>query len=156
TVWRVWREAERIGADIYHFHDPELIPVGLVLGRKGRKVIYDIHEDVPRDVLTKYYLGPWIRRPAAAIVDCLEKFARLFFPALTPATPQIAKLFQGVNHRVVVIQNFPLVNELAPPRRTPWSERVPSVAYVGNMTEVRGTKEMVAAMGELPPSSPAT
>jgi glycosyltransferase involved in cell wall biosynthesis len=156
TVWKVWREAERLDADIYHFHDPELIPIAIILGRRGRKVIYDIHEDLPRDVLTKYYLAPWIRRPAAAVVDHLEKFCSRFFSALVPATPLIAELFRGINRRVVLVQNFPLVNELAPAEGKPWSERIPSIAYVGNMTEVRGVNEMVAAMGELPQSLPAT
>jgi glycosyltransferase involved in cell wall biosynthesis len=156
TVWRVWREAERIGADIYHFHDPELIPIALILGCKGRKVIYDIHEDLPRDILTKYYLAPWIRRPAAAAVDHLEKFCSRFFSALVPATPLIAELFRGINRRVVLVQNFPLVNELAPVESKPWRDRIPSIAYVGNMTEVRGVKEMVAAMSELPQSLAAT
>jgi glycosyltransferase involved in cell wall biosynthesis len=156
TVWSVWREAERSGADIYHFHDPELIPIGLVLGRRGRRVIYDIHEDVPRDLLTKYYLRPWISRPAAVVVDRLEKFSSRFFSGLVTATPQIAALFRGVNRRVVVIQNFPLMNELTPPKEKHWHDRLPSIAYVGNMTEVRGINEMVAAMGDLPESSLAT
>src|SRR5262249_8078753 len=50
TAWSAWREAEQSDADIYHFHDPELIPVALLLGRRGRKVVYDIHEDLPRDI----------------------------------------------------------------------------------------------------------
>ena len=61
AVWRIYREAVRINADLYHFHDPELIPVGLLLRARGKMVIYDIHEDLPSDIISKHYLPTWSR-----------------------------------------------------------------------------------------------
>src|SRR5215469_5500447 len=54
TPWTIAREAMRQNAQIYHFHDPELIPVGLFLRVLGKKVIYDVHEDLPADVAYKH------------------------------------------------------------------------------------------------------
>src|SRR5262249_31081786 len=101
-------------------------------------------------------LKPWFRKPAAVIVNRLEKFCSRFFSALVPATPQIAALFHRVNRTVVVVQNFPLLDEFTSTEDGPWGDRALSVAYVGSMTEVRGIKEMVAAVGLLPNSLPAT
>ena len=44
TVWMVFRLALKENADVYHFHDPELIIIGLMLRARGKKVIYDIQD----------------------------------------------------------------------------------------------------------------
>src|SRR5580698_7581609 len=61
TVWRIYKEAKKQKADVYHFHDPELIPIGLLLRADGKSVIYDIHEDMPKEILSKHYLPRWSR-----------------------------------------------------------------------------------------------
>src|SRR4051812_41664500 len=39
---RAYHAAASLRADIYHFHDPELITVGLLLKRRGARIIYDV------------------------------------------------------------------------------------------------------------------
>src|SRR6185503_2696447 len=55
-------------ASVYHFHDPELIPIGLLLKalRRNSAVVYDVHEDYPSMMRDKYWLPRWIR-PAASL-----------------------------------------------------------------------------------------
>src|SRR5664280_3130459 len=72
TVWRVYRRALQCRADIYHFHDPELLSAGLLLKLSGKCVVYDVHEDLPRQMLSKSWIPSWTREFLAKIVGWLE------------------------------------------------------------------------------------
>src|SRR5580704_16972022 len=157
SVWNVYQEALRQRADIYHFHDPELIPVGLLLRAQGKSVIYDLHEDCPRDILSKEYLPRWTRQGVAWMMEQLERAACRRFSGLVAVTPFIADRFREINGRTVIVHNFPYAEELIPQDGFgSWDARKQAVAYVGGLTGERGIREMVQAMGLLPASLPAT
>ncbi|MBZ5501188.1 MAG: glycosyltransferase family 4 protein [Acidobacteriia bacterium] len=157
TSWRVYEEARRQDADVYHFHDPELIPVGLLLRARGKHVIYDIHEDMPKDVLSKDYLFAWSRPMLSWLIDRIERAACRHFSALVVVTPTIADRLKKSNQRTVVVYNYPDACELVSNGGgMPWERRRQSVAYVGGITVKRSISEMVCAMALLPKSLEAT
>jgi glycosyltransferase involved in cell wall biosynthesis len=157
TVWRVYREARRQNADVYHFHDPELIPAGLLLRAQGKKVIYDIHEDMPKDILSKFYLPAWSRRMMAWMMEQVEGAACGHFSALVAVTPSIAERFLRLNQKTVIVYNYPYPAEIVFAQvASPWEARRQSVAYVGGITAQRAILEMVSAMALLPESLDAT
>jgi glycosyltransferase involved in cell wall biosynthesis len=151
TAWMVYRVALREKSDVYHFHDPELIPIGLLLGLKGKRVVYDVHEDVPRQIFSKHYIPKWLRGFVGGAVELMEIFTARRLSALVTATPYISSRFEHLNPCVVTVQNFPLLNELASKTTgLPWERRERAVAYVGGMTVPRGIREMVTAFSLLP------
>src|SRR5579862_49769 len=151
--WKMYREALRQNAAIYHFHDPELLLVGVLLRLKGKQVIYDAHEDVSADIAVKHYLPGFVRGPVARMVSALEKMCVRKFSGVVTATTPIAERFRGINSRTVVVHNYPELAELASPSDRPWSSRKMAVAYVGSIAADRGAGEMVKAMALLPGSS---
>jgi len=142
--WIALRRALEEDADLYHFHDPELIPAGLVLKLYGKKVIYDVHEDVPRTVLSKPYINPYLAVALSHFSEWLEDFSSKRFDAVVTATSHIGVRFSKINHRTVVVNNYPLLNEMYTPAA--WEERENCVAYVGGISRTRGIKEIVRSL----------
>jgi glycosyltransferase involved in cell wall biosynthesis len=155
TAWSLFREALRQNGEVYHFHDPELIPVGLLLAARGKIVVYDIHEDAPADMLHKDYIPRRLRRPLMWSVRKLEDAACRRFSGLIAATPTIAERFYPINANTVVVHNYPKLDEIAPTVNVPWNERPPAVAYIGSISERRGVREILRALAVLPSTSPA-
>ena len=148
TTGRIFRQAVQLDADVYHLHDPELIPVGLKLKRSGKRVIFDAHEDVPKQLLGKPYLGPMRLRALANAFSLYERYACSKFDGIVAATPYIRDKFLLINPHTVDVNNFPLLGEWD--AAVPWDSKQSEVCYVGGIATIRGIKEVIAAMGQLP------
>lgn len=142
--WRMLRRARSLGGAVYHFHDPELLPVGFTL-RRHAAVVYDTHEDVPRAVLSKHWIRPALRRLVASSFECFEDAVSRRLSAVVAATPHIAKRFGRLNPRSLDINNYPLASELETDAgSTPRDNR--TVCYLGGIGPIRGAYEMVQAL----------
>ena len=77
---KIFKKALELDADIYHFHDPELMPVGLKLMKAGKKVIYDVHEDIRKKMTSKPYIPTLIGYILNILIGwyedvCVKKFS---------------------------------------------------------------------------------
>lgn len=143
------RAARRLHADVYHFHDPELLWVGALLQLGGAHVVYDSHEDVPRDILSKDWIAPALRRTIAVAFERLENFVARRLSAVVAATPHIATRFAEIGARSIDINNYPADAELAratPPTPAGAAPGNRVLCYIGGIGRIRGVIEMVKAM----------
>lgn len=152
TLLECYHKAVKVDADLYHFHDPELIIVGWLLKKKGNKVIYDVHEDVPKDIINKYWIWKPVRILVSKITGYIEKRISLKLDGIITATSSISQNFKFVSEKLIVINNYALINELYQENKIKPEGRFSNnfVVYVGSITVERGAKEMVEAMGLLP------
>ncbi|MDJ0773399.1 MAG: glycosyltransferase family 4 protein [Mastigocoleus sp. MO_167.B18] len=147
TIWKILEYAIDEDAYIYHFHDPELIPIGLILKAKGKKVIYDVHEDLPRQILNKNYIPKPLRKFLASLIEVIENFSAKHFDGIVTATPFINFRFSEIGCNTVNVNNYPNLSELHIPEVN-WKDKEKAVCYVGGIWEQRGIYEMVKAIGQ--------
>lgn len=108
---KVFKKALSLEADVYHFHDPELLRYALKLKKKGKKVIFDSHEDVASQILQKRYLSV-SRYFISWLYKKYEKYVLSKVDAVISVTPHIVDKLRTVNENTYLITNYPLLDDL--------------------------------------------
>jgi glycosyltransferase involved in cell wall biosynthesis len=133
--WGLVRQAAKSGADVFHFHDPELLPASLWLAKRtGKPVIYDLHEYLGGTVRTKRWLPPAIRRPLAVVAERAEFAMASRLPGIVGSNEDLAARFAVRGQRATVVTNAPWSSSFPVP--PPATE--PIVLYVGGLSPIRG------------------
>ena len=142
---KVYEKARDLDCDVYHIHDPELLSYGVKLKKTGKKVIFDSHEDVPAQIMDKEWLPSPVRCIISKLYKIYESYAVEKFDAVVAATPHIAEKFKGRCQKVVIVNNYPLLNDIQFHEKS-FIEREPIISYAGGINEMRGEKIMVEAL----------
>lgn len=143
----IFEKALSLDAEIYHLHDPELIPIGLKLKKMGKKVFFDAHEDLPNQIMSKHYLNPISKKIIAFLVKAYEKYACSKLDGVVAATPFIRDKFLKINKNTIDINNYPKLEEFSSiPTDTLKGNQV---CYIGGLADVRGIVEMVQAINSI-------
>ena len=145
NAFLAFRKATSVKPDIIHFHDPELLGIGIFFRLLGKKVIYDVHEDVARQMLYKKWIGSAeLRFILSGFVALFESFASLFFNKIVVVTEDIQKKFPA--SKTILVRNFPIVSMIRDAKPALLIKKRKVVIYAGNLSEVRGIKELIDAI----------
>ena len=145
TVSKIYKKARELDGIIYHFHDPELIPVGLKLKKSGKIVLYDVHEDYSEDILNKEWIPCLLRSIISKVFDRYENYAVKKFDGVITATPHIRRKFEKLNPNTIDVNNFPILSSTVINEFTE-ETKSKSVNYVGAINRIRGIAEMISAL----------
>ncbi len=148
TARQAYKKALELDCDVYHLHDPELLPYGLKLKKAGKKVFFDSHEDVPKQIGNKQWMPKTLHPAVSSLYRKYETMVVKQLDAVVAATPHIAEQFEGRAKKVVVINNFPKLDDITFQTR-PFEKRERVICYAGSVGELSGMKVMVKAMEHL-------
>ena len=118
-----------VDADIYHFHDPELMRLGIKIKRHGKKIIFDSHEDVPMQILQKVWIPTFLRKLLSKVYACIERGSLSKYDALISVTPTIVERLKEFNANTYQITNYPYFEERSDNRQ--WGH---SICFAGGIS----------------------
>lgn len=142
----------KVGAKVYHFHDPDLIFFGLFQKLMGKKVIYDMHELVYYQINDKEWLGTGvIKKIVSSVYLTFEKIGVRCFDKIVIAEDgywnYVKEKHSKHINKFVAIRNFSiyeLIKNTPEPVKTERSKRI--LVYAGGLTKIRGIREIVEAV----------
>lgn len=144
---KVYEAALALDADLYHFHDPELMLYGLKLKRRGKKVIFDSHENNSVQMRKKPYLPAWCSKLLAKSYTVLENYAlKKLDGAIFPCTIGGKNPFQGKCIHTALVDNSVELEVFYDHYDPEVSKTEGLVCHVGSLTHSRGiTANILAA-----------
>lgn len=141
---KVYEAALSLDCDLYHFHDPELLPYGLKLKKKGKKVIFDSHELYRTQIANKSYLPGPARRLISEAYRAYENYALPKLDAVVfPCT--VNGVFPLPGKRKLLINNLPRMDEFYDRYDAGAKKRENSVCMAGSLSRGRGITELLRA-----------
>lgn len=142
-TFKILIAAKNLNAKLYHFHDPELIFSGFILKLIGKKVIFDVHEDISRQILTKEYLNKYVAKVISLMYRIIEIILSRQFDGIICATDSIANNFNNTKQKIYILFNYPLLNELIDVNA---KIRTDEVVYIGAISEERGLLPLLGSL----------
>lgn len=144
------REALDLNADIYQLHSPELLPMASSLIRRGKFVVYDAHEDLPRHILEKEWLPSVVRRPIAHSVEMYLRWVLGRIDGVITPHSHVVDHLQRTIGKGTLIANFPLVRDLPQTTESDFVQRPPAVCYSGTVYLHSNQEATLDALSQLP------
>jgi glycosyltransferase involved in cell wall biosynthesis len=144
TAWRVYRIAARERADVYHFHDPELAGIGVLLSLRAR-VVWDLHENYPEEVARRRVVPRPLRRLVTFCLRAVQRIASPRIAAYVTVNSQIARQLPA--RKTVVVTNYAMADEWANVSAADDAhDGAWPLVYAGAITPIRGLREVFAAL----------
>jgi glycosyltransferase involved in cell wall biosynthesis len=136
---------ERDKPDVLHFHDPEL----LFLARKMAKkhiVIYDAHENLPKQIMSKPYIKPFLRKIIASVAGYIEKTTAKQIYGVISVVDEIVARFKQYQPNTILLANYPIIDTK---ETIHYELKNGDIVYAGGITQIRGAMEMAKAAKEI-------
>ena len=111
------KKIKEVSAEIYHFHDPDLLALAYKMKKNGKTVIFDFHENVSEQIKDKTWIPKILRNRVSFIYKRYEYHYASKFDALITVSPNLGKYYKKINPFTEIITNYPIIeNEYKSPQ----------------------------------------
>jgi glycosyltransferase involved in cell wall biosynthesis len=142
--------ATEVDASVYHFHDPELLPVGVYLSyATDGAVVYDVHENFSHVASMRSWIPNWARYGLSTGIPFAERTAARRFDAIVSVTDWIGEQFRDVARNFQTVHNFPKTVSMPSVNRTIETTADCTLCFVGGLEDARGIHEMLDLLRQL-------
>lgn len=142
------RAALAENADVYHFHGPESIPLGLALKvlRPSTSVVFDAREDYPPMMRVKYWVPRLLRPLLEQAMRVANLLASWCLDGIVTADPEVQKDFQRWSKTpTFVYYNFPTLSLFKPAETQPPTAKA-DLVFVGGISHRTGIFVLLDAL----------
>lgn len=143
---KVYEASLRVDADIYHFHEPELLPLGLRLKKKGKVVVFDSHEHTAEALREKTYLPKPVRYFVRKAFGAYQTRVCRKIDAVITATPNVTEYFTQRGCRAIDVMNYPIIR----PKTEHRNDDGKTVAYIANLDPQWNHAHSINALAGIP------
>jgi glycosyltransferase involved in cell wall biosynthesis len=127
--------------DIVHFHDIDILPWMSALSL-GKRVVYDVHEDYPEEMMVREWVPNPLRRPFAKMLELGQRFFAWPIRNIVLTQPELDSEFAGSRYRKILIYNYAAL-ELAEGAADDYLSRAPTVAFIGSQHTNNGSELLI-------------
>lgn len=147
-----FRKAVALAAEVYQIHDPELLWVGALLKRAGKRVIFDSHEIIHMSILNKGYIPRRLRKAVSRGYVAIEsRLVRNLDAVFIPQDLILGDYYRPRTKRVEIVRNFVSLSDRPSSRslKAFCQDEPIRLIYAGGLSQSRGLWHMLDVALEL-------
>lgn len=137
-----------IDAEVYHLHDPELLPLALKLKRKGKKVFFDSHEYYAIQIGEKQWIPSKMRKIIACAYAKYEAYVIKRLDGVIGVSPYQMEYLRRLSENAVMITNYPIISPL-PLVSIGGNEAISAFVYAGGIKEPWNHERILEALNSV-------
>lgn len=136
---------------VVHVHDPELLTLFPLLRPLVPRLVYDMHDYVPQQVMAKDYIPSAVRPVVARVSDVSQRILATCGHGVVTAYEEMLTLLGTRPQLRTVAPNYPRLSRFADPEPIPELAADPRLrlVYIGSLSRTRGCSLMLDVMERL-------
>lgn len=136
---------------ILHFHEPILLPLAIILRIFGNTVVFDMHENLHLQIITKNWKLPkFLKLIISRIYRIIEDTLLKFLNGITVPQPIMVDMYKKQNSNIISISNFFIdIDNIAYDDLIKGKD-FKNLIYSGTVSNERGFNNMINLIQKMP------